>query len=391
LRFNALRRTLIARIFISYRREDSADVTGRIHDRLVEHFGESAVFMDVDDIPLGVDFSKYIDDKVGQCEVLLAVIGRDWLSAIDAEGNRRLEMPGDFVRIELESALKRNIPVVPLLVRRASMPKAQDLPESIREFSRRNGMPVRADPDFNTDIDRLIQGLQREMTGGTPLVSSRQHSAEKKPIWKRKALVASVLGITLVSLLLGVYIWRSQSPARIARINGFQASPEMIRDGASTTLRWKTTNAETVEILPMIGAVPTSGSKVVTPTENTTYTMIARGSEGKYAKHAVSVRVVQSHPVANIPLSRLSVTDDSIDLGKSTTLKWQTRYATQVEIQPGIGRVESNGSTIISPRSDTTYTLTAKSSAGTATSSTRVQVKRTLSPIDTNNTLLRIR
>jgi hypothetical protein len=357
----------------------------------VEHFGESALFMDVDDIPLGVDFTRYIDDKVGQCEVLLAVIGRDWLSATDADGNRRLDLPGDFVRIELESALKRDIPVVPLLVRRASMPKAKELPESIRDFSKRNGMPVRADPDFRTDIDRLIQGLEHDMTGRRPLVSSHQRSAEKKPKWTRKALIAGVLGLVLVSLLLGVYLWHSQSPARIPRIVAFQANPEMIRQGASITLKWKTMNASKVEIAPMIGAVPASGSKVATPAENTTYTIIARGVEGKTAKRAVTVQVVQSQPVARIPLSRLSVTDNSIDPGKSTTLKWQTQYATQVEIEPGIGRVESSGSVKISPRRDTTYTLTAKSSAGTATSTIHVKVRRTLSPIDTNNNLLRIR
>lgn len=92
--------------------------------------------MDVDDIPLGVDFTRYIDEKVGQCEALLAVIGRDWLNATDEEGNRRLEQLGDYVRIELESALKRKIPVVPLLVRRASMPEADELPESIRDFAK---------------------------------------------------------------------------------------------------------------------------------------------------------------------------------------------------------------------------------------------------------------
>ena len=90
------------RIFISYRREDSPDVTGRIYDRLVEHFGEKTIFKDVDSIPLGVNFKKYIDEEVGKCQVFLAVIGRDWLSVSDEEGKRRLTNRNDYVRLEIE-------------------------------------------------------------------------------------------------------------------------------------------------------------------------------------------------------------------------------------------------------------------------------------------------
>jgi hypothetical protein len=356
-------------------------VTGRIHDRLVEHFGESAVFMDVDDIPLGVDFTKYIDEKVGRCEVLLAVVGRDWLTLTDANGNRRLDLPGDFVRIELESALKRNIPVVPLLVRRASMPKAADLPQSIRDFAKRNGMPVRADPDFRSDCDRLIKGLEQDMTGRRPFVSWRHWSAEKKPSWRSRLLIAGVVGIVLISLFLGLYLWRSQNQVKTPSIVAFRANPESIRQGEPTTLMWRTINAKVVEIVPDIGTVPASGTRSVTPADDITYTLVARGKNRKYAQRLLAIEVDQSRTVAGIPRSRLSVTKNTIHLGSSTTLKWQTRNATDVEIQPGIGRVEADGSITVSPRRNTTYTLTAKSAAGTATSSTHVKVKRTLSDI----------
>jgi hypothetical protein len=386
-----LRRNLIAKIFISYRREDSADVTGRIHDRLVEHFGESAVFMDVDDIPLGVDFTKYIDEKVGKCEVLLSVVGRDWLTATDAQGHRRLDLPGDFVRIELESALKRNIPVVPLLVRRASMPKAADLPESIREFSKRNGLSVRADPDFRTDCDRLIQGLEQDMTDRRPIVSSRRRLAEKRSKWKHMALIASVFGLVTVSLLLGLYLWRAQSPTKAPSIVAFRANPENIRQGATTTLMWKTVNAKVVEIVPDVGTVPASGTRRVSPPDNTTYTLIASGAKRKYAKRTLSIQVNQSQALAGIPISRLSVNENMLELGSSTILKWQTRNATEVDIQPGIGRVALSGSVEISPKRDTTYKLTAKSPAGTATSSTHVKVNRALPRVELNTNLPRIR
>jgi hypothetical protein len=147
-------------IFISYRRNDSADVTGRIYDRLVGRFGAEPIFKDVDDIPLGVDFRKHLDAVVGKCRILLAIIGNEWVDAKDAQGRRRLEDAGDFVRIEIESALRREIPVVPLLVRGATMPSPNELPDSLKELAFRNGIPIRHDPDFNTDINRLIKGLE---------------------------------------------------------------------------------------------------------------------------------------------------------------------------------------------------------------------------------------
>ena len=150
-------------IFISYRREDAADVTGRIHDRLRQHFGEDAIFTDVDKIPLGEDFRQHLDQKMSQCKVLLPVIGRNWIKAKDHRGRLRLEDPGDFVRLEIESALKRNIPVIPLLVHGIEMPSVEDLPESLRPLAFRNGTPIRRDPDFHKDMDRLINGLKERL------------------------------------------------------------------------------------------------------------------------------------------------------------------------------------------------------------------------------------
>lgn len=149
-----------SKIFISYRRSDSADVSGRIYDRLVNRFGKNLVFKDVDSIPLGLDFKEYLDKKVGECEVLLAIIGDHWLNASDGSGARRLDDASDFVRIEIESALDRNIPVIPLLVRNATMPREESLPYSLRKLVFRNGIPIRSDPDFHRDMDRLIKALE---------------------------------------------------------------------------------------------------------------------------------------------------------------------------------------------------------------------------------------
>ena len=147
-------------IFISYRRQDSGDVTGRIYDRLVQQFGREAIFKDVDSIPLGVDFRVVLDKAVGQCDLLLAVIGRQWLSSQNESGARRLDDQRDFVRIEIEAALRRDIPVIPLLVQGAGMPGENDLPPSLQALVFRNAIPIRPDPDFHHDIDRLLKGVE---------------------------------------------------------------------------------------------------------------------------------------------------------------------------------------------------------------------------------------
>ena len=154
---------MVAKIFISYRRDDSADASGRLYDRLVAQFGEANVFKDVDNIPLGVDFRTVLTGAVGQCAAMLVVIGRQWLGATDEGGRPRLELPGDFVRIEIEEALARDIPVIPVLVQNASMPQEHELPPSLAPLAYRNGLGVRADPYFHGDVTLLINRL-------TPLV-----------------------------------------------------------------------------------------------------------------------------------------------------------------------------------------------------------------------------
>ena len=152
----------MSKILISCRREDSADVTGRIYDRLVQKFGQGAVFKDVDSIPLGVDFRTFLDEQVAKCEVFLAVIGQDWIKKRGSKCKSRLDDPVDFVRIQIESALKRQIPV---LVSGASIPPAERFPASIQDLSYRHGIVVRPDPDFPRDMDRLIEYLKQKIQG----------------------------------------------------------------------------------------------------------------------------------------------------------------------------------------------------------------------------------
>jgi TIR domain len=151
-------------IFISYRRDDSADITGRIYDRLVQHFSRDIVFKDVDSIPLGIDFRQHLEGALSQCRVLLAVMGERWSGTDAATATRRIDDPSDHVRIELELALARNIPVIPVLVRSFSIPAPDKLPQSLQSLAYRNGINVRPDPDFHGDMDRLIKGIGSHLT-----------------------------------------------------------------------------------------------------------------------------------------------------------------------------------------------------------------------------------
>lgn len=147
-------------IFISYRRSDSIAEAGRVYDKLVEAFGSERIFKDVDNIPYGADFVDYLDQAVAQCDVLIPLIGRSWLTVADSHGNRRLDDPNDFVRIEIASALKRDILVLPVLIGGATMPGPSDLPNDLQSLARRNAAQARYDPDFHSDMRRIVAKLE---------------------------------------------------------------------------------------------------------------------------------------------------------------------------------------------------------------------------------------
>jgi hypothetical protein len=158
-------------LFINYRREDSENVVGRMYDRLAEEFGKGSVFKDVEDILPGVDFRRVLEYEVSCTDVMLVVIGPDW---INRKNKRRLHDPNDFVRFEIETALERGIPVIPVLVRRRSrLPQRQHLPASLRDLVYRNAVEIRPDPDFHHDMRRLIQGIVTlfEMEHESPALS----------------------------------------------------------------------------------------------------------------------------------------------------------------------------------------------------------------------------
>jgi len=145
-------------IFISYRRDDTEGEAGRLFDDLTRAFGGDAVFMDVAGIGPGTDFRKAIDDNVSSCGVLLAVIGPNWTTITGSSGQRRLDDTNDYVRLEIASALVRNVPVIPVLVHDARMPHADQLPDNLKDFAYRNSVEI-THARWNSDVQLLVQAL----------------------------------------------------------------------------------------------------------------------------------------------------------------------------------------------------------------------------------------
>ena len=155
-----------ANIFINYRREDTAGHAGRLFDRLSGRF-PGRVFMDIDTIEPGIDFVDIIEAAVGCCEVLIVMIGRDWLTLADATGRRRLDNPSDFVRLEVATALERDIRIIPVLVEDAIMPRPEDLPPELALLTRRNAIEL-SDGRWSFDVDRLIQTIEGVLQDKAP-------------------------------------------------------------------------------------------------------------------------------------------------------------------------------------------------------------------------------
>jgi hypothetical protein len=173
----------LATIILSYRREDTELMVGRICDRLRDHFGRDSVMMDIDSIPYGLDFRRHIREALKRCDIMLAVIGPRW-AAVNDDGQSRLSEETDWIRIEIEGALAKDIPVIPVLVNGAGMPKPKDLPETMQDLAFRQAAPLDMRRDFHAHMDRLIgvmdELLKREPEAGrvgeerAPVVQGQQ-------------------------------------------------------------------------------------------------------------------------------------------------------------------------------------------------------------------------
>jgi hypothetical protein len=216
------------RIFLSYRREDTSGYAGRLFDHLKRHFGKDRVFMDISNIEPGVDFVESIEKALGSCDAFLVLIGKNWLDCRNTSGERRLDNPDDFIRIETSTALKRDVRVFPILVKGAEMPSSKDLPEDMVSLARRNAQEL-SDQRWDFDCNQLLQVL--ETIVGPPYVPEPSPEKKddnkfvppppKKNTWLIGGLaIAGIVGALLLASMLeesqdnGGYIQPQPEPAR---------------------------------------------------------------------------------------------------------------------------------------------------------------------------------
>jgi TIR domain len=184
----------MSKIIISYRRADSAAISGRIFDRLASHYGDDAVFMDVDKIPFGTDFREHIRKVLLEGDILLAVIGPNWLGK-GTDGTSRIKDEADPVRVELETALRQKTRLIPVLVDGAAMPSTADLPDALRDLAYLNAAPLDVGRDFRAHMDRLIRSID-EVLG-----PERSRPAAARTGKRRSALRVALITIAAAMLI----------------------------------------------------------------------------------------------------------------------------------------------------------------------------------------------
>jgi len=235
------------KITVSYRRTDSDAITGRIFDRLVEHYGRESIFRDIDSIPPGIDFRNYINDALHETSILLVVVGPKWLGS--KGGRARIDDDADPVRIEVETAMKLGITVIPILIGNTKMPSISQLPDSIKDFAFRNAVHIDPGADFEGHCERLTRAMDlllRDKFGvvrPAHLVSAGPDSGDqpqsrmsvievlfsfkgrisRKTYWK--ATLAYYAMICLTGILLGVYFLAEKLQAAGSDINSLRANP----------------------------------------------------------------------------------------------------------------------------------------------------------------------
>ncbi len=229
----------MTKIFISYRRQDSKAIAGRIFDRLEAKFGGDAVFMDIENIPPGVDFHEWLNESVAKASVLLALIGRGWVDARDQHGLKRLDNPNDFVRIEIEAALARKITVIPLLIDGAPFPRVEELPPSLQPLTRRNAAFLDAGRDFNVHIARLITAVEPHLKLGKsepdeglrPEPRMQQGSAAERD-WEREQ-IAAIEDVEIIAAYVEQYsssepLWAVKARRRLQAVEAFKDCKEAL-------------------------------------------------------------------------------------------------------------------------------------------------------------------
>lgn len=197
-------------IFISYRRDDTEGYAGRLFQDLCERFGNDSVFMDVTGIEPGRDFRRVIEQQIASCGVLLAVIGKSWLTAANEKGERRLDDAHDFVRLETASALKRDIPVIPVLVQQAAMPRAEELPDDLKDLAFRNSVEL-SHARWDSDVELLVAALRRHVDPSMPTApAAGLPPARSEPIGHQARVIVPLAALALGGI--GYVVWDRWGP-----------------------------------------------------------------------------------------------------------------------------------------------------------------------------------
>lgn len=185
----------MSRIFINYRRVDSEGYVGRLYDHLVQHFDPQDIFMDVANIEPGADFIQELEEAVAACDIFIAMIGPQWLTAVDDSGERRIDQWNDFVRIEIASALKQNKLVIPALVGGAKMPNPKDLPEDLQALARRNAIEL-SHQRFGYDAGQLITTIKISSPAKTAIRTRSTSEVIQQKAEALKVVRADLVGAT---------------------------------------------------------------------------------------------------------------------------------------------------------------------------------------------------
>jgi hypothetical protein len=230
-------------IAISYRREDSLPVAGRVYDRLEQRFGKDNVFMDFDSIRPGFDFRDQIKETIEKSKVVVVLIGPHWLGE-QTDGSRRIDDPNDFVRVEVVSALKRGIPVIPVLINDTHMPKPETLPPDMQAVAFRHALPLDTGLDFRQHADRLTAAIQ----GATTI--HRSSKLHKRKFLRTVTWVSSVS--VFIAVMIEAFLFRSPSgfsdPATSAEFN--TVSPQADTNRWSYRYKDDTTHDGNYTLLP---------------------------------------------------------------------------------------------------------------------------------------------
>jgi len=259
----------VGSVFISYRREDSEGQARALFQDLVARLGRDSVFMDVDSIGLGRDFRQVLQERLATCDVMLALIGRDWLDGKDKSGRRRLDNPGDFVRMELAAALKRNIPVTPLLLHGAQMPAVEHLPEDLSDLAYRNGFEL-SHNRWESDVQELVKRLGLVTRNDTPSGTQTDSAAPARQPAKKPWVAIAGASLVAIAVAVGGFLYYEHSAQ-----DKMTAEKQAPLAGTNTEVSKPRADAESAKAIVEAGKgkLPADAPKAAAPSPSTTKTL----------------------------------------------------------------------------------------------------------------------